>query len=578
MVFFVGGCAAPEYGRYQTNSLLLVDGLTNETPNFVANAPIPEDARVAVVNLNRRQAQYENPSESMYDHLVIALTRRGVFVVERDTEALYASVLEGWSDRLPFTVSSPCQGKCPKSAPLQGQGKDKTVSKQKLTVGEEPEPIAQDELDSLEYEHIFAGVNLPTWYQKNGDRITASQSAATHVLAYRVQTLGTHLEPDSETALRRKTGIDIVLRLFRTKDGVVVWSERFHVENLDTHPKTLAKKLNASPFEFYGTQFSPSTSNLKPAPLQEATPKATALHESAVTQRASARVDAGSESRKEEDKNRQKSQVLSWLSFFTPAPEPNSPEKPMQTSGSSEIAFFDTTSASENADTAKNEAAARSTSAGSTILGMSNAETPTTTSKAKPVIPVVDPLTAPLKAAPAEEKKVAAGSVGHERQGVLATSGLQFLSGCGAASLSALICPPAGPAVTGYIQTWVGDRVGSQRGAAIWPILSSYGVAIVSALAGIAVNAAFPMPPIEDGLEPFLSHPNTQLQIGAASLFAITQLTASTFAYVLTAEEKTPDDHGEGLPGIFQANHPNDVALPAQVVASEPPMQPVMAW
>ena len=346
----LGGCASTPYDKYRNNAQVLLDELEKASPNFVADAPIPEDARVALLNLDGRLAQSENPSESVYDNLAIALSKRGVFIVERDAEGLAASVLESWNDRLPFVISSPCRGRCTETndkaapekkrrdrdrdyrntAPVRSKGKKKsgadkaakeaagptliiqtcaknscdadksdcnscsepliatsaedimkinallssmypenkdqdlvtTVTK----VGEDPKPLNDMPVEQRSYSDVFGRVQLPSWFKKDGSKIVAEQSSATHIMAYRVLTLGTHIEPDSDTTIRRQVRVDLILRLIRTKDGVVVWSNRVKSEDLETFPKAMEAQLKASPYRFFPSQFAPG-SREEPLPL-----------------------------------------------------------------------------------------------------------------------------------------------------------------------------------------------------------------------------------------------------------------------------------------------------------------------
>lgn len=348
LMLLAAGCASTPYDKYRNNAQVILDELEKSAPNFVADAPIPEDARVALLNLDGRLAQSENPSESVYDHLAIALSKRGVFIVERDAEGLEASVLESWSDRLPFVVSSPCRGRCTEvdekddsdkkrkerdrdfrnTPPIKTKGSKKKSSgegakdeagptliiqtcaknscdanqascnscsepllatsaedilkinnllstmypekeKEDLVttvtkVGEDPKPLSELPVEKRSYSDVFGRVQLPSWFKKDGSKIVAEQSSATHIMAYRVLTLGTHIEPDSDTTIRRQVRVDLILRLIRTKDGVVVWSNRVKSEDLETFPRAMEGRLKASPYRFFPSQFAPGS---REAPL-----------------------------------------------------------------------------------------------------------------------------------------------------------------------------------------------------------------------------------------------------------------------------------------------------------------------
>jgi hypothetical protein len=110
------------------------------------------------------------------------------------------------------------------------------------------------------YADVFGRVQLPTWFKKDGSKIVAEQASATHVLGFRVLTLGTAIE-DGETDDRivRHTRVDLVLRLIRANDGVVVWSDRVSTEKRENFPRAIAGKLKAAPFEFSKSQYAPES-------------------------------------------------------------------------------------------------------------------------------------------------------------------------------------------------------------------------------------------------------------------------------------------------------------------------------
>jgi TolB-like protein len=314
-------CATTPNVSYTTNSQAIVDELTTHAPDFVDKMPVPDGARVAVFNLDGEMPEAANPTESVYDHLMIALAKRKVNVVERDSEGLQASVLESWSDSLPFRVSSPCQGECdsttttpapppPPPAParngpaivIQTCGTSPCDAKDGATgtcptckgpliatsaddmlkivnlLGklDAPPPAAgpttttkagvnPGDVDGVPvaergYADVFGRVQLPTWFKKDGGKIVAEQASATHVLGFRVLTLGTAIE-DGETDDRivRHTRVDLVLRLIRTSDGVVVWSDRVSTEKRENFPRAIAGKLKAAPFEFSKSQYAPES-------------------------------------------------------------------------------------------------------------------------------------------------------------------------------------------------------------------------------------------------------------------------------------------------------------------------------
>ena len=311
-------CATTPNVKYTTNSQALLDELTGASPGFVEKMPVPDGARIALFNLDGEMPEAANPSESVYDQLAIALAKRNVSVVERDSEALQASVLESWSETLPFRVSSPCQGECdqttttpapppPPPAParngpaivIQTCGSSPCEAKDGATTcstckgpliatsaddmlkivnmlgkldapppapapatttkpGVNPGDVEGVPVAERGYADVFGRVQLPTWFKKDGSKIVAEQASATHVLGFRVLTLGSAIEDgETEEEIIRHTRIDLVLRLIRTSDGVVVWSDRVSAEKRETFPKAIVGKLKAAPFEFSKAQYAP---------------------------------------------------------------------------------------------------------------------------------------------------------------------------------------------------------------------------------------------------------------------------------------------------------------------------------
>jgi len=311
-------CATTVSVKYTTNAQALVDEMTGATPGFVEKIPVPEGARVALFNLDGEMPEAANPTESVYDHLAIALAKRSVNVVERDAEALQASVLESWSDALPFRVSSPCQGECdvttpappaPAPAPARsgpaiviqtcgstpcdgkdGAGPCTTCKGPHVATSADDMLKIVDLLGKLDgpaasvapaattkpgvkagavvdvpvaergYADVFGRVQLPTWFKKDGGKIVAEQASATHVLGFRVLTLGTAIvDGEKKDEVVRHTRIDLVLRLIRTSDGVIVWSDRVSTEKRENFPRGIVGQLKDAPFEFSKSQYAPAS-------------------------------------------------------------------------------------------------------------------------------------------------------------------------------------------------------------------------------------------------------------------------------------------------------------------------------
>ncbi len=306
-------CGAPAV-KYTPNSQALVEQMYKASTDFAREIPLTSASRVAIVNLEGRMTEASSPSVPIYDMLAIALSKRKIPVVERDAEALYASVLESWSSRLPFRVSSPCGKLCPdkpaapaaapaKPAPaptivVQGcstncapdakPGECKACNQPTLAApakdlvdivqelarlrGEaEAEESAQAAAEasgpgdvndvptaSRTYRDLFSEVILPGWFAADGSKIVANQASATHVLGYRALTYGTAVfKTMSDKTIRREVRIDMILRLIRVDDGVVEWSDRVTHTFEEQLPVEVQGALGDNPFAFSPAQYAP---------------------------------------------------------------------------------------------------------------------------------------------------------------------------------------------------------------------------------------------------------------------------------------------------------------------------------
>ena len=118
----------------------------------------------------------------------------------------------------------------------------------------------------------------------------------------------------------------------------------------------------------------------------------------------------------------------------------------------------------------------------------------------------------------------------------------------------------AGPAVIGYAETWAGDYVGQQRGAAIYPIAAQYAFGIAATAASIALPFVFPVSPsassdIGQNIIRQISQPNFWIVQGTGIAISAVGATVIPIVYYLTAEDKQPGDTGQGLPGVYSPAH-----------------------
>ena len=121
------------------------------------------------------------------------------------------------------------------------------------------------------------------------------------------------------------------------------------------------------------------------------------------------------------------------------------------------------------------------------------------------------------------------------------------------------------PGVVGVVETAVGDGVGKRRGAAIWPVVASYGGCCLLGTAQVLVTLIFASSAVSDvltGQDPNAIAALTKspaLQISNVVFAILTPVVigvAPALAYGFTAEDKKPGDPGGfGMPGFLSPNH-----------------------
>jgi len=299
------GCAVTPL-KYTTNARALVDVMDHGSEKFVSDISLDGRARVAVLNLEASMDPSGYPSTIVYDMLTMALTKKGITVVERDQEALYASVLEGWTDKLPFYVTNLCEGKCPCDGvcpekdpcgpncpqpkpvlPCCPAGQSPIVPSCANCVaatgaaigaamippismpappamaargGGKSDPGLPPIADAAtskrpDYADLFI-LDVPRWFSKDGKRIVTEQMSATHILGYRLIYYGTSIEPtEEEDVIKRITRADMVLRLINTKYGTVEWSDRVRFSKVDKYPEDARAQLSRKRFSYTAPQY-----------------------------------------------------------------------------------------------------------------------------------------------------------------------------------------------------------------------------------------------------------------------------------------------------------------------------------
>lgn len=120
----------------------------------------------------------------------------------------------------------------------------------------------------------------------------------------------------------------------------------------------------------------------------------------------------------------------------------------------------------------------------------------------------------------------------------------------------------------GVAETWVGDAMGQQRAALIWPVVASVGILTSSTALSIVASIVEPrVPPDPTQIDPNdpASFANA---LGAAGGGPVTTISAyygmaacvgaivvPAIVYAVMAEDKKPGDTG-GFPGIMEPAHP----------------------
>ncbi|MFM2152680.1 MAG: hypothetical protein RL199_1115, partial [Pseudomonadota bacterium] len=169
-----------------SNAQAIADEMQKAIGAFIRNIQVPDGARVALMSLDGAEVAPGNVVSSVYDHLAIALAKERVTVVERDPQGMHASAQESWDPKIPFSVAPAGKSK--------GQGGG--------MAGGASRAVAFN----------YGATVAPTWLTKDGDRVTTSQSSATHILAFRVLSYGATLTPNSDSAIvDRRIRIDLVL-------------------------------------------------------------------------------------------------------------------------------------------------------------------------------------------------------------------------------------------------------------------------------------------------------------------------------------------------------------------------------
>jgi hypothetical protein len=190
-----------------------------------------------------------------------------------------------------------------------------------------------------------------------------------------------------------------------------------------------------------------------------------------------------------------------------------------------------------------------------------------------PAIPPAPDANKPLPTAPPPKAEP-------HGMGAFGTGALQYATGCGIAALS-LPCNfcslglwgcTVEPALIGYGETWVGDGLGQNRDAAIWPMLTAYGVGIVGFLVniGILVAVAGGSSIASNAGASALTNASGLVVQGATTAATLVLLAAIPVVYNFTSVPKQPGDDGSGTPGLLEPSTGSAPPAPKTSVEVKP--------
>lgn len=262
------GCIV-HHEPYPSNGEVLIDFVDGVAPNIVSavGVDIGERDRIALVDLDPSNLPGEYPSALVYDMLVMAMTKAGYTVVERDTKAFYASVFEGSADRLPLVLGTPCASSHEVAA---AAGDEEGGDDDAVIPGVSGEPwtaarrdgesdrvevnLDADDDDYMPYPEVYQ-FGIPGCLSQDGEQIVVEQVSATHILAYRVLYFGVALHESTEQGfVDRMMRIDLLLRVVDPSYGVVLWADRVSFDRTQKVSDELAPLLARERFEYFAPQ------------------------------------------------------------------------------------------------------------------------------------------------------------------------------------------------------------------------------------------------------------------------------------------------------------------------------------
>jgi hypothetical protein len=236
--------------KYTPNGLALLDVLEDRSNELLEDVQVGERDRVVIVDLDLSSAPGTYPSAIVYDMLAMALTKRGVTVLERDTRAFYASVLEGSSEKLPLQVGGPCTlapiDEANTTAIPGSMAAPPPLSAPRTAASTSTVAVAEPA-----FPEVFSH-GVPSCLNNSGQPVIAKPMSATHVLAYRVLYYGVSIDPTEDSSvIERVVRIDLNLRLIDPIYGTILWADRVETTRGEELPAAVRGLVGDDRYEYF---------------------------------------------------------------------------------------------------------------------------------------------------------------------------------------------------------------------------------------------------------------------------------------------------------------------------------------
>ncbi len=238
----IQGCAV--HGNYPTHYTHMNVAATRILADAVDEVRgWSKDDRIAIVNLDSVLTEDMHEPNIIQDALVFAVNRKGITVVERDSDALRWLAQEGSGDRISYGVTG-----YSKDAGLQMTVDAELMGARRYVPG------SRYLVDGEAYIEVPEGTDLLDLGPDGGDdnligiepapppTITNDVLTATKNLEYRIVDVGIR-EDGFKKVTKRYANVVLMLRLVDTRYGTVVWSGMVEEAFTDEVPSKLVNKL-----------------------------------------------------------------------------------------------------------------------------------------------------------------------------------------------------------------------------------------------------------------------------------------------------------------------------------------------